>query len=393
MRVLFAVGAGLLGYNAITQALAQTARKPGAEWAHVLAPGDGRVTAQLSEIRSGPDADARGRKEADRLARLALRQDPTAVAAVATLGIDAQIRGDTPAARRLLAYSQRLSRRDLRTQLWAIEDAVVRDDFRSALNHYDIALRTSRIAPGLLFPILATAIDDSAIRTALVHTLAKRPVWTQRFLDYVAAEARNPRPVAVLFRDLRNAHVAVSAADDTLLVTALVAKGAFEEAWNYYALARPGVDRSRSRDPRFMADMDRPSPFDWVPINDAGVSTSLQRDKQGGIFEFSVSPGLGGLLLRQLQMLPSGTYAIVGRSAGIDQPESSLPYWQLSCEDGKELGRVQVPNSAQSNGVFTGQVIVPVGCAVQALSLVARSSDSVSGVVGQIEQIQLAPVR
>lgn len=85
------------------------------------------------------------RREADRLARLALRQDPTAVAALATLGLNAQIRGDTNSARRYFAYSDKLSRRSLTTRLWAIEDAVARDDIPAALRNYDVALRTSAI--------------------------------------------------------------------------------------------------------------------------------------------------------------------------------------------------------------------------------------------------------
>src|SRR3546814_17422634 len=73
--------------------------------------------------------------------------------------------GDRAGGERLLAYSQTLSRRDLRTQLMAIELAVARDDIPSALRHYDIALRTKKNAPDLLFPVLTSALTNPTIRT------------------------------------------------------------------------------------------------------------------------------------------------------------------------------------------------------------------------------------
>ncbi|MFV3517295.1 hypothetical protein ACNJD8_22045, partial [Mycobacterium tuberculosis] len=108
--------------------------------AYSLSSHDGRIGALLSAALSSTEVDKATRERSDRIARQALVQDPTAVAAVATLGINAQLRGDTGPARRIFAYANQLSRRDLRTQLWAIEDAVSRNDIPGVLNNYDIAL-------------------------------------------------------------------------------------------------------------------------------------------------------------------------------------------------------------------------------------------------------------
>ena len=96
-------------------------------------------------------------------------------------------------------------------------------------------------------------------------------------------------------------------------------------------------------------------------------------------------------MLTQVQVLPPGAYRLVGRSSGLDQPEASRPYWALTCRDGRELGRVAVPNSAQAEGQFAGELRVPAGCPVQVLALIARPSDDVSGVSGQIDAAQLVP--
>ncbi|NNM78586.1 hypothetical protein HJG53_16990 [Sphingomonas sp. ID1715] len=334
------------------------------------------------------------RARAADLARLALRQDPTAVQAVATLGLDAQLRGHTAAARRLLVYGNALSRRDLQLRLWAIEDAVGRNDIPAALVNYDVALRTSRTAPELLFPVLAAATDDQAIRLALVKTLSGKPAWAESFIFHAAVNAPNPRAVASLYRDLRRAGVSVLDEASSVVINRLISGGFWEDAWSYYAAIHPGADRRTSRDPLFTSRSTTPSLFDWTPINDAGVTTSIQPGNQKGVFDFAASPSVGGTLLQQIQVLPAGDYRLVGRSAGIDQDEGARPYWILTCRrDGRELGRIVLPNSSRLNGLFSGQFSVPSGCPVQVLALVARPSNSASGMTGQIEQARLYPVR
>lgn len=389
VRIALALAAAAVGTWSVMQSLAYSERGVAPELAHRLAPGDGRITALLSEKLSNPNATPTERAEADRMARLALRQDPTAVTAVATLGIDAQIRGDTAGARRIFAYAQTLSRRDLRTQLWAIEDAVSRGDVAGALRQYDITLRTSEYGSNLLFPVLASAIADPAIRVALIRTLAARPAWAPAFTDYVAGNGADPRTVSGLFLGLQRVGAPISGNAKAVLLDALLKGQHYGEAWSYYASIRPGADRRMSRDPRFTAALDAPSPLDWSAIDDTGISASIQREGQGGVFDFSAPSSVGGPILRQMQLLPAGDYMLRGHSSGIN----SRPYWLLTCPDGRELGRVEIPDSAQSGGNFAGRFKVPLECAAQYLTLVARPSDSVSGTSGQINQVQLEPAR
>lgn len=387
-----AIAAVGLGCISGAHSLAYMMRGTAPERAHALSPGDGRVTALLSEKLSGPDASAADRRDADELARLALRQDPTAVSAVATLGIDAQVRGDTAGARRILAYSERLSRRDLRTRLWAIEDAVGRGNIAEALRSYDIALRTSRVAPDLLFPVLASAIGDAEIRGALVATLAKHPVWKDQFISYAASRSPDTLASVRLLYDLHRHRIDVSSAEAAELVRRLVAEGRNEDAWRYYAMVAGKVDRRMSRDPVFATAHGSPTIFDWQPMIDSGISASIQPGDNGNVFDFAVPSNLGGPLLRQAQLLPPGEYIIEGRSSGIAQTPDALPYWTLTCADGRELGRVIIPSSTQAQGRFSGRLTVPSLCPMQQLQMVARPSDLMSGVTGQILEVRLRPV-
>lgn len=392
VRGALAVIAAGLGTVSVAHSLAYMIRGSDPGRAHALAPWDGRITALLSEQLSGPGASATDRNRADDLARLALRQDPTAVPAVATLGVDAQVRGDTAGARRIFAYSETLSRRDLRTRLWAIEDAVARNDIPGVLRNYDIALRTSRIAPDLLFPVLASAIGDEEIRQELVATMARRPMWNDQFLGFVAGNGSDARATASLFEALHRRRIMLPQGAAPALISRLLAEQHLDDAWRFYAAMTPGVDRRIARDPDFTANPASPTPFDWQPVIDSGVSATIQRGEKGGIFDFAVPPNLGGPVLRQAQLLPPGDYAIEGSSIGIEQADAALPYWTLICPDGREQGRVVVPNSVQAKGRFAGRFTVPAGCPVQQLQLVARPSDALSGVTGQVDDVRLRPV-
>lgn len=382
----------MLGYASVARTLAYPLRASDPLRAHVLSPGDGRITALAAQTFAGVDATRADRALASQLARTALRQDPTAVSAVSTLGIDTQLRGDTPGARRLFAYAQTLSRRDIATQLWMVEDAVGRGDVNGALRHYDIALRTSSAASEVLFPVLASAISDPAIRTALTRTLAAQPAWSQAFVIYASAKGPDPRATASLLTALQRARFPVPEVASAAIVNLLIFDNLLDDAWSYYASVRRGVDRRQSRDPGFMAQTGASSPFDWAPVNDSGVTTSIQRGDRGGIFVFAAPASIGGPLLRQLQVLPPGVYRLEGHGTGIEQPPETAPYWLLSCVDGRELGRAALPNSTQADGAFAGRFSVPQGCPVQTLTLVARPADKVSGVSGQIDRVLLHPV-
>lgn len=275
----------------------------------------------------------------------------------------------------------------------AIELAVARDDISGALNHYDIALRSKKNASDLLFPVLTSALTNPAIRTGLVKTLGGRPNWGNDFISHAARSDADPAASAAFFRSLQAIHVPVSDASSVSLINRLLVIGLSDEAWAYYAVARPGSDRRQSRDPTFKSVIEARSAFDWNAVNSIGVSTAILPNAANGLFDFTVSMGNGGTLLQQLQMLPPGDYVLEGRSVGIEQPVRSHPYWILRCHAGGEIGRVEVPNSSQAGGRFQGSIHVSADCPVQMLALVARSPDEINGVSGQIDRIVIRPAR
>lgn len=389
--MVLALLAAMLGIGSVIGALANVIVKIDPGRAHLLAPGNGVITAALAKQRFEVGLQSGIDSEPARLARLALRQDPTTAEALTVLAFQAQFRADFEEARNLLAYSLTLSRRELQPRIWAIEEAVMRGDIADALQNYDIALRTSSRASDMLFPILASAIAEPQVRSRLIDIIADGPVWGRSFVYYVGVSGSDPEATVAFYREGERASLPIEDIDRAAVVNALVVRELFGEAWDYYTSFRPGAERHRSRDPDFLLSTEVPAPFDWQTTDDTALFASIITDGKDGRLDFSVPAGIGGVLLQQMQILPPGSYRLEGRSTGIDESENELPFWRLACVGGRELGRVVVPSSAQADGVFAGHLTVPPDCEVQVLSLVARPSGKIGGSFGQVEQVQLFP--
>lgn len=389
VRIALTLAAFVLAYVTITFTFAQSLSRRDPATAHLLAPYSGRITALYASTLAGVEATPAERRRSDELAKRALMRDATAVAAVATLGINAEIRGDVDAARRAFRFAAPLSRRDLRTQLWLIEDAVRRGDVPGALKQYDVTLRANPKLSEMLYPILASASSDPTIRPELIRMLAGDTAWGESFISYMGRSIPDPASTATLFVALRKAGGMVPPQAWSGVINALIEIRRFDQAWAIYASVRPRVDRVHARDLRSTGTLDAPSLLDWVPVEEGAAAGTIQN----GVFDFSAPASMGGTLLRQVQLLPPGEYRLTGHSIGIEQPDGTRPYWVLTCRKGAELGRVVLPNSVTSEGMFGGTIVVPSNCPAQELSLVVPPSDASSNVSGQIDRLELSPVR
>jgi len=392
-RIALVCGVAVLGYQDVAFSVAQVVVESQPQAADAIVSYDGRLTAAHAASLMTPDITMAGRDEAGALSHAALRRDPTAVSAAATLGVVALAHNDAVSARHLLAYAQMLSRRNVTTQLWSIEDAVGRGDVAGALRWYDIALRTKPELSEVLYPVLTQASRNSSIREALVRKLAGKPPWWDSYVGYAAAQKDDPQSTVALFTDLLARGVAVPTPAQTSLVNLLLDAGNVDQAWRFYASIRPGATRTSARDPRFTKMLETPSAFDWTTLSDNSIAASIQRTRDSGTFEFSAPASIGGPVLQQIQLLPPGIYRLSGHSDGIAQDTRALPYWTLTCRsDARELGRVTVPNSGQASGMFGGTLTVPPNCPVQTLTLFAQPSDAIGGISGQIDRVALAPL-
>ncbi len=325
--------------------------------------------------------------EARALALRALQRDAGNVTALAVMGLTSDRTAASDAA---FSAAERLSRRDLSTQLWLIESAVAENDIAGALRHYDTAMRTSRAAPSILFPVLISAASDESLRVEIANTLARGPLWGGLYIQQLA-QSGDVRAAASLLMRLKRQGVPTGAEADAALYARLIEAGLFDVAWAVYATGTPGAARAGVRNPRFAEQPLSPTPFDWQTTDAEFVSAQIEPAAGGlGRLSFSTASGEGGEAARQMLVLPSGSYRVQARVATLQGADEALPYLRVTCLPvGNELARVPLTERAPSSGTFT----VPASCGGQSLALIIQPGSGLATVEGAIDQINVAPAR
>jgi hypothetical protein len=380
----------VLGFYVASQALALAVRQSATDFSLRLAPRNALILAQKAESSVANTTSSTRWQNAATTARQALLRDPLLPSAASTLAFGAGLAGDDRLAQQAFTYSQALSRRDLKTHLWAIEYAVARGDVAGALRHYNFALLTSRQAPAILFPVLAGAVASQDVRRALVPLLLKRTEWAPSFINFVANSSSDHRSAAALFGELRDRDFIFPTGAEASLLGALVTNRDYGSARSYLDKGVEADVSKTSRDPHFASNFATPSPFDWNLQNDVGLTTSIQQGDRGGIFTFSTVAGAGGPLLRQLQLLRPGRYEVMSHLTVL-HPADALPVWAVQCVDGPELARFAV-GAKRAKPSVDGDFTVDATCPAQWLTLAVAPNDSAGGVTGELNFAQIRPI-
>lgn len=343
----------------------------------------------LAEISSAEGATAARRAAAKALATRAFVQSGAISAAPRMLALVAAAGRKDRKAEALMAFALRLSRRDLPVHLWFIERYVARGDIPKVLDHYDMALRTSKRGRAVLIPVLAQAISDPNIRVPLVPILASKPRWGGEFIAAVSAMPAVAPAAADLARDLARRGAPIDPYRQSEIANNLIAQQSFVRARELLEGRREGP---LLRDGRFV---ERPSasPFSWQLKStfDFGASRG-GKDREGatGLTLFA-SQERGGEVARQLLTLPVGRYRLSTSASGVPAEVGDRPYWLLVCATptAREIMRVDLlpGRRSRSEAAFD----VPGDCGGQYLVLVMRPPSSADGVEIEVHDVAILP--
>jgi hypothetical protein len=382
-----------IGYSAVSRSFAAALSKSDPLSALTISGGDARIMASAAQEmleRAQTDDD---RRTAEKLAVRALAIDGTAIPAVTTVGFSAGAAGNEALGARWLAYSEKLSRRDFRTQTYFIEKSVMEGSIDEALRHYDTALRTSdESAPTVLFPVLRSAIADQAIRRAMAKTLAGRPLWSDRFIDDLVNHGPDLVAAAQLLVDAKRLGAPIVPQSEETLLRNLAGAGQMSAAWRYYTITRPAAGRLLIRNGTFRADGAENSPFDWQLLTGDGVSATLGAGENGRTLEYQLSPTISGAVVRQTTLLPAGKYRLQSVLMAASQDLSAGPYWDIKCADGRSIGTLEMGGPIEQPRGFSAEFTVPSRCAAQIFTLIVRPSDDIQGATGQLSSVSLSRI-
>lgn len=333
-----------------------------------------------------------GLDPAEAMARRALARDPTAVAAVRTLGYVTDARGNHARAFKLMNQALAINRRDLLTHLWLIEHYVARGDTAHALDQYDVALRTAAAAHTLLLPILVQAASDPEIRRPLAGILAKEPIWAPIFVREFTASGTPVDAVVDLQQLMARAGKPYSAQQTQDLAVRLVAEERFDLAARLLG---------RDRNPATVIDgkfefKAPPGVFGWQLQSgyDLGSSADVSPTGNGHVLSIFASPGEAGEVARQLLILKPGRYQLSTVARGLVALPQTQGRWAVTCggRAGREVGGVALQGGKGAVRTRSEFEVPASGCAAQWLTLnISPFGDN--GIQAQLDEIDIQPLR
>jgi hypothetical protein len=357
-----------------------------------LQPADARAHATLADRAARQVASDRlAAPRIGRLATAALQRDPTIVAAWRLLALSAGLQGHENLSARLFFFSQRLSRRDLPTQLWMIEWRVRQNDVAGALRHYDIALRTSPSSSELLMPILVAATSEPKIIDPLAAVLRRDPPWSRSFYTRFAEGAPSAenavRLLAQIGRDrgLSNREALVP------LVARFAERGHGAAALQVYRLVgggdggAPGLIRNGGFERSNVVP-----PLDWQLSEEAeygAVQEPIENAGQGTVLSIRAESGAGGTVARQMLVLRPGAYRLRLRGGRVVDRLPARLYWSLKCAGGS---REPLLDSGFSPGAVAATFRVPATqCQAQWLEIGVLGDSREQGVGAWIDAVRV----
>lgn len=279
-----------------------------------------------------------------------------------------------------IAFADRLSRRDVGTQFFLIEEAVRNNDIDRALRHYDSALRVNEESRSVLFPVLAEALGQPAVRRKLSSYMSEPAPWFDGFLRHAIKTSNAPQNITLLGRENGGFPQTESFhARQVELVSRLAATGHYRLAIEQYlalsdsddsALGTIGFTESTTTEENTPIAWDLVATDDHLPL--------FVREKGGEIaVKSEVEGGYVGPLAGRLMALRAERYNLTFRH------ESDVPRgfgnveWLVTCVDSVEPRRILNRTLQLGSEVEkTTPLVIPADCPVQLVNSILRLEPS-----------------
>lgn len=347
---------------------------------------DSRIAAAKGENANDPEIVAMARQS---LSRSALNP-----VALRLIGTAASVGGGFKAGRAAMGAANRLSRRELMSQLWLIEDAVQRDDVAEALSHYDQALRIEPGSQQLLFPVLTAALEDRQLWAAFTPYVQRPTPWLGDFARHAIRTTKKPVELAEFFRSaggLPRDPIFASLEGD--LLKRLLAEGAFQSAKRYF-ISLPGANPAILATASFneMTIDNRFIPFSWEIHSPEGMSSGFLRTEDGRAVELRsvLGTAMSGVIARKLVYVEPGDYRLRVAQRSSLPSEGASVRWELRC--GRSANAIFSIDVALDEALTRrdARVRIPGGCDAAALRMIASAGIAMDGIEVIISSVELA---
>ena len=389
-RGALALGIAALAFVVGQSSLAMALAEKDPARAAALDPGNAVALSNLALAQLAAEGvDAERLEAVGEMSAAAVLADPTLPLAAVGIGLARGQRDGEASMRTAFGYADSLSRRELATNIWLIEEATARGAISEAMRHYDTAMRTSRNSKTLLFPRLLDAMEQPGYIQPLAETLSRNPAWRTDFLQHAAQNADDLPALASLLTGLKQLGSPATPLASATSIDRFAALGDYAGAWNLFAALEPDAARQHLRNGAFAVDADPPTPFDWTFVDENGVIAEPQVGDRGTSLFFSAPMDWAGQVAHQTLRLAPGRHSLSGTVYETQLNEEERPYMSLACAGSREDQRFDLPRSDADGRAFVWEFVVPSDCRFQTLSIVLQAGNTPEGVQGMIADLRI----
>lgn len=359
-------------------------------------PGDAKARARLAEQLAPTAADEQVPLVRN-LALEALRRDLTQAPAIRALAttVEPGAAGEQQAFT-LMLQAQRVSKRDVATQMWMVDHYRRRGDAAAVVRHLDLALRSSEKARPGIFPLLDAASADPRTEALLLETLARRPHWAPAYALFAVRNGANLEFGARVARLLLDPRKPVDKAQFFMLIQRLADVGNHQFAWNLYtdrSLQLGGTGQATLRNRGFDQPEDT-SRFDWSYTEEPDLWSAKERlAGRGTVLRVGASNGRSGEVARQIIRLKPGQHKLTARIGDVSATPFERPDIRVQCAPGGEGSSVLLilrpDEAARAREAVASRFVVPAGCQFQLISIHIAGNGAANNTGAWIDDINL----
>ena len=293
--------------------------------------------------------------------RDAALREPVSSYALGMIGAVASSQNDQAGARQFFHLSESMSRRNLLTQMWLIEDAVAREDVPGAIRHYDRVMKASTESRDTLLPVLVSAASDPLILKNLLPILKGRPLWWPSYVRTMAEAGNDPGAMNAVLKairpDLENFEERKLAQS---IVSRMIALNAERQAIaTANQMEKIDGERRTLKDGDF-ENSDGLLPFAWSFRNDQNIRAFRDTVPTGsnGVWIVSYAETAGDAA-QQLIGLAPGRYIFKGTAGDVPDAPLERPEIFVRCEQGSILKAFSLPAAQNGGRSFQFEFEVP----------------------------------
>lgn len=282
-------------------------------------------------------------KDVKQLSMASLDDEPLSANSIRNLALFEAASGNVDQARKLFGISIAISRRDLPTHYWFIQEYGKLNDLEKLMAQVEIAMRTKQASWAQLVPALLSGLENQELVAPTARLLSTNPPWEYRFWSDIQKYPQSAENLAKLLISLEKSGHDVEKWLPDAVVRLLAKQQNFAAAFDVYRTFNDGQQQPTSEpiiSNAYFARVPNSSIFDWSVVQSQNVEAVIS--PQDKALSVSIFAPFASDIASQVIRLPPGRYRFRVNLKQFSSEYSGALRVKLYCAEETSLGSAEL---------------------------------------------------